>query len=319
MRTPNKRRVARLLVTGCGVALSLAAPTWRVAREPGDGCWPPRCQDGQVPLATPVIAHGDRLFMIGDGAAPNQAYESLDGTTWRGFTHDASWGKRYKAADASYAGALWRVGGWTEDDGRRTAMNDVWRSEDGRRWHRILSQAPWLPRSGAHLVVLRDTLWLVGGEPNEQAVWLTTDGRNWSKRVTSALPRANPHSVVAYRDALWIIGHGEWDSATNDVWTSADGASWKQVTRAAEWPVRTGAGVAVLDDRLLVVAGVGRRDVWSSTDGRKWQNIGAELPGPPRGAEYSVVFKNAYWVYGGKTGGLGGTGFWDGVSYLAMR
>ena len=41
-----------------------------------------------------------------------------------------------------------------------------------------------------------------------------------------------------------------------------------------------------------------------------------ELPGPPRGADWSVVFHNAFWVFGGKTGGLGGTGFSDGVAFL---
>jgi len=29
-----------------------------------------------------------------------------------------------------------------------------------------------------------------------------------------------------------------------------------------------------------------------------------------------VVFRDAFWIFGGKTGGLGGTGFWDGVIYL---
>jgi hypothetical protein len=146
--------------------------------------------------------------MIGDGAAPNHGYESRDGKSWRGFTHDARWGKRYKAADASYAGALWRVGGWVEENGQRTLMNDVWRSEDGRRWHRVLTRAPWTPRGGAHLLGFRDTLWLVGGEPVDQRIWLTTDGRHWTPRLTTALPHASPQGVLVYRDALWIIGHG---------------------------------------------------------------------------------------------------------------
>lgn len=293
-----------------------AEPTWHVAREPGAGCWPPRCEDGQVPLATPVVSHAGRLFMIGDGAAPNRGYESRDGKSWRGFTHDATWGKRYKAADASYAGALWRVGGWVEEVGKRTPMNDVWRSEDGRRWERVLTRAPWSPRFGARLVAWRDSLWLVGGKPDDQRIWVTTDGRRWSARSADSLPHANPQGVLVYRNALWIIGHGVWDSATNDVWTSSDGERWTRVTAAAEWPARTDAGFAVLSDRMWVVAGSGNRDAWSSSDGRTWQRAEAELPGPPRGADWSVVFQDAFWVFGGKTGGLGGTGFWDGVTYF---
>ncbi len=114
--------------------------------------------------------------MIGDGAAPTKVYESNDGITWRSDEHDADWGARYKESDVSVAGALWRVGGWVER-GVRTALNDVWRSVDGRRWQRVLASAPWPARSGAHLVAFRDTLWLVGGEPNDGKIWRTADGR----------------------------------------------------------------------------------------------------------------------------------------------
>jgi hypothetical protein len=100
------------------------------------------------------------------------------------------------------------------------------------------------------------------------------------------------------------------------VWTSSDGATWTRITAGADWPARTGAGFAVLEDRLWVVGGSGRRDVWSSPDGRRWARAATELPGPPRAANYSVLFRDRFWVYGGKTGGLGGTGFWDGVWYL---
>src|SRR5688500_3546605 len=197
------RFATRVSALGGILALGFAMePTWHLARESGAGCWPPRCQDGQVPLATPIVPHGGRLLMIGDGAAPNHGYESRDGQTWRGFTHDAAWGKRYKAADASYAGALWRVGGWMEEDGQRRVMNDVWRSQNGRRWQRVLASAPWPPRSSAHLLVFRDTLWLVGGEPTDQRVWLTADGQHWIARRADSQPSGNPQGVLVYHDAL---------------------------------------------------------------------------------------------------------------------
>jgi hypothetical protein len=314
----NKLRFrSRALVLGiASLAIAPAAPAWHVERQAGSGCWPPRCEADQLPLATPVISHAGRLFMIGDGAAPRNGYDSHDGATWRAFDHNAGWGTRYKAADASFAGAMWRVGGWVEQHGQRIAMNDVWRSEDGRRWERVVEHAPWPARADAHLVVFRDTLWLIGGEPNDSRVWLTNDGQQWISRATGSLPRANPQGVIAFRNALWVIGHGAWSSATNDVWKSDDGSNWTRVTANAAWPARTGAGFTVLDDRLWVVAGAGLRDVWSSTDGRSWQRSSIEIPGPPRSAEYSAVFQNAFWVIGGKTGGAGGTGFWDGVVYL---
>ena len=307
------RVVAGLSVIGASAALE---PAWHLARRSGEGCWPPRCEDGQVPLATPVVAHAGRLFMIGDGAAQNRVYESTDGKHWRGFEHDARWGARYRAALTSFAGALWLVGGFVQDGASRALRNDVWRSVNGRHWERVLASAPWAPRADAHLVAFRDTLWLIGGEPSDGNVWLTTDGRSWSARRSTSLPLANPQGVTVYRDALWILGHGQWDSATNDVWTSSDGAHWTRVTHRATWEPRTGAGFAVLGDQLWVVAGAGHTDAWFSSDGRDWRRIGAPLPGPPRAADYSVVFQDAFWVYGGKTGGAGSTGFWDGVAYL---
>ena len=263
-----------------------------------------------------MVSHAGRLFMVGDGAAPGQAYESDDGLNWRGYSHDARWGIRYKAADASYAGALWRVGGFVENGRIRTPMNDVWRSIDGRHWERLVERAPWPARAGAHLVAFRDALWLIGGEPSDGKIWTTTDGRSWRSGGTAPRPLDAPQGVLVYRDELWIIGHGRWDSARNDVWKSSDGILWTRITPSADWPARTDPGVTVLDDRLWVVGGANHRDVWSSSEGRHWTRASAQLPGPPRAADFSVAFRAGFWVFGGKTGGEGGTGFWDGVWYL---
>jgi hypothetical protein len=305
-----------IVVLGVLGTIAMRAPSWHLARAPGGGCWPPRCDEAQVPLATPVIAHGTRLIMIGDGAAPTTGYESLDGTQWQAFEHDAAWGARYQASDASFRGAIWRVGGFVQQGADRPLANDVWRSEDGRRWTRVLEHAPWPPRARAHLVVFRDSLWLIGGEPHDDRIWSTIDGTTWTSRNASMLPRANPQGVLVFRDSLWILAHGEWDAAKNDVWSSADGRNWNRVSDATPWTRRTGAGFGVVDGRMWVVAGVGQRDAWWSADGRSWRRLDGEIPGPPRGADYTAVFQDAMWVIGGKTGGAGGTGFWDGIVYL---
>ena len=311
------RLMAWVVALGSVVGLRVAGEMgWQLARDPGTGCWPPSCQAGQVPLATPVLAHAGRLLMVGDGAAPNDGYESPDGRIWRRFTHDAGWGARYRAADISHDGFLWRVGGWVEEDGQRVSKNDVWRSRDGHHWERVLANAPWSPRSGAQLLSFRDTLWLLGGDPEDQQLWLTVDGRRWIARTPLGLPDELPQGFLAHRNAMWIVGRGAWESATNDVWKSVDGTHWQRVTAAAQWPARTGAAFAVLNDRLWIVAGVGHRDTWSSADGLSWQRLPDELPGPPRSAVYSTVFRDALWVVGGKTGGAGGTGFWDGIAVL---
>jgi len=83
-------RLTQWTIALIGVWSFAELPTWHLARAPGTGCWPPQCQSDQIPLATPVVAHSRRLYMIGDGAAPNQIYQSDDGINWRSYSHDAS-------------------------------------------------------------------------------------------------------------------------------------------------------------------------------------------------------------------------------------
>ena len=277
--------------------------------------FPPTAPEASCPLALPLVVHAGGLVMIGDGADPTRIYESPDGQSWRAYRHNTDWSTRYGASDASFHGALWRIGGFVEAGGRRVLMNDVWRSMDGRRWERLLPHAPWPPRVRAHLVSFRDTLWLIGGEPNDRVTWFTVDGLAWGSRPTPGLPELNPQGIVVFHERLWILGHGTWDSATNDVWSSSDGATWTRIAASAAWPARTGAGFGVLQDQIWVVGGATRRDTWFAPDGARWSR-GPDLPGPPRAADYSVVFQGGLWVFGGKTGGAGGTGFWDGVWYL---
>lgn len=304
------------LIACAFLTLGLSVETWRVVLTPGGGCLPPACRDGDWPMATPVLVHGDRFVMIGDGADPQRIYESSDGARWTTKRTDAAWGTRYKSADASFAGALWRAGGFEPHGEQRTYFNDVWRSSDGTIWQRVITAAPWLPRAGAHLIPFRDSLWLVGGEPNDGIVWSTRDGVTWVPHRQTGLPVASPQVVVVFNGALWILGHGRWEGATNDVWTSADGAHWRRVLPTAPWIARTDPGAGVARGRVWVIAGAGLRDVWSSSDGRQWVRSDAELPGPPRTANFTVSYHNGVWVFGGKTGGGGGTGFWDGIYVL---
>jgi len=254
--------------------------------------------------------------MIGDGADPQRVYESSDGASWIARGTNAGWGTRYKSADASFDGALWRAGGFEPRGAQPRYFNDVWRSTDGTTWQRVTAAAPWAPRAGARLVPFRDSLWLVGGEPHDGSVWSTRDGVTWVAHPGTGLPAASPQAVVVFGGALWILGHGRWEGATNDVWTSSDGRRWRRVLAAAPWAARTDPGVAVAGDRIWVIAGAGHRDVWSSTDGQRWIRSREDLPGPRRTASFIVSSRDAVWVFGGKTGGEGGTGFWDGIYML---
>ena len=70
----------------------------------------------------------------------------------------------------------------------------------------------------------------------------------------------------------------------NDVWVTADGATWEQVTAAAGWSPRPGHVCELVGNQFLCFGGFGLlqnpTDMWVSTDGAEW----TELPVGPYGS-----------------------------------
>ena len=194
------------VIASAALVFLFSAEAWHVVRPPGGGCLPPACRDGQWPMATPVLVHGDRFVMIGDGADPQRIYESSAGARWRAMPTNAAWGTRYKSADASFAGALWRAGGFEPRGEQRVYFNDVWRSSDGTRWQRVIAAAPWSPRASAHLSAADSTRrqWA----PSDGVGTLRiSDARDQFKR-RGLRPRAFFCARIL-RPALWPTAEGE--------------------------------------------------------------------------------------------------------------
>ena len=96
----------------------------------------------------------------------------------------------------------------------------------------------------------------------------------------------------------------------NDVWCSADGVNWEQVTQNAPWSARGMiGGSAVLQDRIWLVGGgtfenPGRpirslfREVWSSANGVDWEQH--KTPAWPNRQFHEVaVYDDRLWVLEG--------------------
>jgi hypothetical protein len=187
-------------------------------------------------------------------------------------------------------------------------------------WGNVTEHAAWKPRDSAGELVFRGKMWLLGGwfnsfGPFPNDVWSSSDGKNWTL-VTPHAPwlHADLPTTVAFDDKMWIMG-GWYDgrnpgaSASNQVWSSTDGAEWTCATEHAGWSPRLGAGGAVLDGKLWILGGVEkyffgderslRSDVWSSPDGLHWNRVLKEAPWAPRAYHAALAFDGKLWVFAG--------------------
>jgi hypothetical protein len=71
---------------------------------------------------------------------------------------------------------------------------------------------------------------------------------------------------------------GQGRKFLNDVWTSADGSHWEQITSNASWSPRSGARLVVFGGKLILVAG----EVGFTPDTQAW------LPLLHRGGEEDI-------------------------------
>lgn len=182
-------------------------------------------------------------------------------------------------------------------------FDDVWRSSDGVTWELVTDDAPWEPRAGLSAEVLGDHIYVLAGSQNDdssiigpggpariyyQDVWRSTDGASWELMTDAApwAPRAGAATVV--RDDLLFLFGGE-DGFTceplpdceppyfNDVWATADGASWALVTEAAGWSPRPGHVCNLVGNQFVCFGGFGLTenptDVWVSSDGAAWEQL----------------------------------------------
>lgn len=240
-----------------------------------------------------VVAFNNRLWVIGgvnyfageNGTLQysNEVWSSPDGAAW---TQHASPAFPARSAHAAVAfnNRLWVIGG----TGAAGQLNDVWSSADGEMWVQETASAPFAARWGHQVVSLGNELWLLGGGrgAGEAAVgtdeiWRSTDGRSWTLAVAGARFSARTeHAATVLNGRIYVAGGASgsdyFTSAHyNDVWSSADGVTWRQEISAAPFSPRRVHTLLGLGTRLYVIGGYGvsrQHDIWRSSDGGvTWQ------------------------------------------------
>lgn len=238
---------------------------------------------------------------------------------WVKVTDKAAWAPRDSSGEVVYNDRLWLFGGWF--DSYAAPPRDVWSSPDGKTWNLVERQAPWKHSDLPMTLVFDDRMWIMGGWFNgrlpghsaSSEVWWSTDGAKWEQATPAAgwSPRIAAAAVV-FKGRMWVLGgtenyyFGDEKSVKNDVWSSADGKTWKRETADAGWAPRAYHGAVALNDRLYVFGGGNyvpkysvEGDVWSSVDGVHWEKLLDQTPWSPRLWFSSVVYRDRMWVLGG--------------------
>jgi N-acetylneuraminic acid mutarotase len=122
---------------------------------------------------------------------------------------------------------------------------------------------------------------------------------------------------VVHKNKLWLIGGRTGAGITtatdyqNDVWSSADGNTWTQVTTTTAFTGRWGHQVVSYNNELFLIGGETvdgvQNDMWvSSDDGVNWTKIVSgnprALPANFAGRAFFTAFvqDNTIWMVGGR-------------------
>jgi hypothetical protein len=219
-----------------------------------------------------------KMWVIGDISGANDVWSSPDGVVWTqrvaSIVND-----RLGAKAVSFNNKLWLTGGWDPATG---VKNEVWNSADGVNWSPVAQVSPFTARWLHNFLVFKNEMYIIGGDTNSAAgylkdVWKSSDGANWTQ-VTADIhadfsKRWLPACAVfndGGGDKIYISAGQAISGSTypQDVWSSADGATWSKVTDAAEFDGRHGHTMLNFNSKMWIISGtynsIGLNDVWRS-------------------------------------------------------
>ncbi len=190
-----------------------------------------------------------------------------------------------------------------------------------------ITTAPWSQRRGHQVVMLHDSIILIGGyspygagrDSYMEDVWISSDkGKEW-ELLTDTAPWDGRwgHSAVVLDSTIYISGgfyqnedNSEQRGYARDIWKSTNGKDWELVTSEAPWVGRMGhAMFADASGNLYVLGGVRNSrdylgDLWKSSDkGVTWTLVSASgtLPFGSRGFPLFAQHENFLFLFGGNT------------------
>ena len=199
----------------------------------------------------------------------NDVWSSTDGKTWKEESNNNLWDGRYQHKSIVFDNKIWVLGGDIGSD-ESSYQNDVWSSTDGKTWTQTTEQAPWSKRVNFAIASFKNQLWVLGGKSIDGSykndVWSSTDGKTW-KEVTTEADWGSRESFTALvkNDSLYILGGHKRVSSTsnqiggevhyNDIWSSADGKTWKLSTHFINAYGKSSHTATVFKNKLWILGG----------------------------------------------------------------
>jgi len=185
-------------------------------------------------------------------------------------------------------------------------------------WREIPNQNSWQPRDGGGLLIKDGVAYLLGGwlhGPVTNEVWRSSNLVDWEFLGFAPWPPRHGSAWLMHHGRMFVIGGDMID----DVWSSADGVTWRADKIAAPFGKRYTPNAVSIGRRIIVYAGLrwlpndwcergqldctveGLNDVWQSTDdGRTWERIVEQAPWPGRGLIHgSIVHDGEIFLIGG--------------------
>jgi len=277
----------RMWIVGGNDAVNMRDEIWSSS---DGGAWTPTPAGARFPKrgGKGLVWFNNQLWISGGASGADNAtqfadvWNSADGGTWTRATQNAAFGQRYAHAMVVFNNEMYVIGGIAAS----TYQSDVWRSRDGVTWTQVTASAAFGARYRAKPAVFGGRLWIFGGSSASGVLndaWSTADGANWQRETGTLTPQArSDFGLTIHGGRLFLSGGfavvppNGTPTYYDDVWSSADGITWTQVTTGPKFSGRRSQGFLSFDDKLWVLGGFDdkypRNDVWSSDDnGAHWR------------------------------------------------
>ena len=305
--------LSTLIVTMCGLGQAAEPANWVLEST---AAWQPRDSQAEWVFKDQLWIGGGWFQSYAE--PPRDVWSSADGKSWELTQKNVPWIHSDLPMNLTFQDRMWIMGGW--HNGRlpgHSASNQVWASADGSTWTLETSNAAWSPRLAGAVVEHQGRMWMLGGTENyyfghddclKNDVWSSADGKKWELITKNAgwSPRGY-HQAVTLNGRMYVMGGGSYTPvyhAKNDVWSSADGKTWRCETGSVPWAPRLWFSAVVYRGEIWVLGGWSKEkdnfgDVWHSADGRNWQRLETPTCWKARHEHSAFVFKDKLWVAGG--------------------